>query len=60
MTKTPDDIATLPAAEEAQMALCHLSWISTLPGVHPHRVDVIRRALVRLADGETQTVTPKE
>jgi hypothetical protein len=36
-------------ADEAQMALCHLDFISTLPGVHPHRVAVIRGALERLA-----------
>lgn len=44
-TPTPD---TTPA-DEAQMALCHLDWLSSLPGVHPHRVAVIRGALERLA-----------
>lgn len=44
----------ISAADEAQMALCHLDWIGYLPGVHPHRVSVIRKALERLAltDGE--------
>lgn len=37
------------ASDEAQMALCHLDFISNLPGVHPHRVAVIRGALERLA-----------
>ncbi len=44
-TPTPE---TSPA-DEAQMALCHLDWISGRPGIHPHRVSVIRGALERLA-----------
>lgn len=39
----------LSTADEAQMALCQLAWIKTLPGVHPRRVECIRLALERLA-----------
>lgn len=54
MAKRRDLEAAVPKpdttpADEAQMALCHLDWIASLPGVHPHRVSVIRGALERLS-----------
>ncbi|WP_062233094.1 hypothetical protein [Aureimonas sp. N4] len=36
-------------AELAQMALCQVSWIEEGKAEHPHRLDAIREALVRLA-----------
>lgn len=41
--------SALDPADEAQMALCHLDFITNLPGVHPHRAASIRQALERLA-----------
>lgn len=36
-------------ADEAQMALCQLAWIEEGGREHAHRIEIIRRALTRLA-----------
>lgn len=48
--------SALDPADEAQMALCHLDFITNLPGVHPHRAASIRRALERLASFSDATL----
>lgn len=50
--------AGLSAADEAQMALCQLSWIEEGNRVHPHRIECIRKALERLSRTR-QPIEPK-
>ena len=47
----------LSAADEAQMALCQLSWIEEGKDPHPRRIECIRKALERLA--RTQSAPQK-
>lgn len=54
MKEAPSDllVGSVTAAEEAQMALCQLSWVEEGGETHPRRIECIRKALLRLASTE--------